>query len=231
MKISVAVTTYNRYESTIQSIEKILNDDRVNDVQIVDDFSQDGSYEKLIEFYKDYDKVYVHQQLKNVNMSLNKKTALSLCHMRFALIADSDNVFDIDYLDTIELLGELDENTIYQPCMGIPNFSWTKHQGIVIDKSSIAQYMDDALFRSSLNGSNYVVNVANYLNRYVYNPEIDSADTIFMLLNWLKAGSKYYIVPGLKYFHKVGEQSHFLKKIDLNMRHAIQFENEIKNLK
>ena len=51
-KISIAATTYNRFETTIKCIEKIKDDDRVSDILILDDCSTDGSYERLVDYYE-----------------------------------------------------------------------------------------------------------------------------------------------------------------------------------
>lgn len=229
--ISLCVTTYNRWYETIIAIEQIVLDKRINNVIIMDDSSTDGSYEKLVNNYKGLGKVKVIKQLFNLNMSRNKMSALSYAKNSFALLADSDNVFTPAYIDALEVVGKLDENTIYQPSFGTPQFNWERYQGIKINKSNIAEYMNDALFRCSLNGCNYVVNPKLYCERYVYNPIIDAADTIHFLYNWLIQGGEYYIVPNMHYLHTVGDQSGFLKNVNKNMEDAIYLENKIRELK
>ena len=229
--ISLCLTNYQRYEWTIRAIEQIIDDDRISEVIISDDCSPDDSGKMLADYYKGNSKVKVVIQAANRQMSLNKKMALSYATNSFALLADSDNVFTPSYLDALEVLGQLDENTIYQPCFGEPNFDWTKYEGILINKSNISDFMQDSLFCCSLNGANYVVSPKIYCEKYLHNPDIDAADTIHFLYNWLLQGGNYYIVPGMKYLHTVGEHSGFMKNLEKNMNDAIALEKMIWQLK
>jgi len=229
--ITICLTNYNRYEWTIRSIEQIVDDERIAAVVISDDCSPDLSGKRLADYYSDNPKVKVVIQAENRNMSRNKMFALSYATTGFALLADSDNIFTSRYLDALEAVGELDPNVIYQPCFGRVQFDWTKYQGILIDRHNIAFYMEDALFRCSLNGANYIVNPNLYCKRYIYNPEIDAADTIHFLYHWLLAGGKYFIVPNMEYTHTTGEHSGFLKNVNKNMTDAIYLENKIRELK
>lgn len=231
MQISVCITTYKRVSETIRSVGQILDDGRVKEFVILDDASPDNSYEMLRDYYNGNDKVRVLRQLENKNMSRNKNDVLSYATCEFALLADSDNVFDSSYLDAFFALGDWDKNTIYQPCYGMPQFDWTKYQGIVIKKANVSQYMEDALFRCSMNGCNYIVNPRLYNERYVYNPDIDAADTIHFLYHWLLEGGNYFIVPQMKYTHTVNNQSGFLQRVEKNMFDAINLEKKIWKLK
>lgn len=229
--ISIAVTTFNRFEWTIRAIEQIIDDERVGEVIISDDASPDGSGRRLADYYKGKDKVKVVIQANNRGMSLNKKISLSYATNDFALIGDSDNQFPIRYLDALFALGDLDKNTIYQPSKGLWNFDWTKYMGVKINKENIYAFMDDPLFRCSLNGCNYVVNPKLYCQRYKENKDIDAADTINFLYNWLLDGGNYFIVPGMEYYHSVHPESGFLKNLNKNMADAIALENKIKELR
>lgn len=229
--LSICLTNYNRYDWTIRSIKQIINDDRISAVIISDDCSPDGSGKMLADYYSNNQKVKVIIQAENRNMSRNKMFALSYATTDFALLGDSDNIFTPQYLDALEVIGELDPNVIYQPCFGRDQFDWTKYQGILIDRHNIAFYMEDALFRCSLNGCNYVVNPKHYCKRYIYNPSIDAADTIHFLYNWLQQEGSYYIVPEMEYTHSVGEHSGFLKNVNKNMFDAVYLENKIRELR
>lgn len=229
--ISLCVTTYNRAEETIRAIDQIIHDDRILECIIRDDCSTDSSFKVLQRHFENNEKVTVIAGISNVNMSRNKMFVLSLAKCDFALLADSDNIFSPAYLDALEAVGELDENTIYQPSFGISQFDWRKYQSIKINRHNIAKYMEDALFRCSLNGCNYVVSPKLYCERYIYNPSIDAADTIHFLYNWLQQGGEYFIVPGMEYIHSVTPDSGFLKNVNKNMHDAIYLENKIRELR
>lgn len=230
-QISICLTTYKRVPETIRAIEQLLDDGRIREFIILDDASPDDSYEVLRDYYKGNAKIKVLRQLTNKNMSRNKNDVLSYATCQFALIGDSDNIFTPSYLDAFFKLTKWDENTIYQPSAGEPNFDWSKYEGLIINKNNISDCMGDALFRCSLNGCNYIVNPKLYNKRYVYNPDIDAADTIHFMYNWLLQGGNYYIVPGMKYLHTVGEHSGFLRNLNKNMADAIALENKIKELR
>ena len=53
-RITICVPTWNRFELTTKCFSRILNDSRISEIVINDDNSTDGSFEKLQEFYKDY---------------------------------------------------------------------------------------------------------------------------------------------------------------------------------
>lgn len=229
--ISVCVTTFCRFDDTIACIENLLLDERVKEFVILDDASPDGSYEKLRDYYSDSNKVRVIRQLTNQNMSRNKNCALGYATTDFALLADSDNIFNSEYIDAFYALESWDVNTIYQPSAGEPSFLWNKYEGKLIDKSNISECMGDSLFRCSLNGCNYIVNPKLYNVRYVYNPDIDAADTIHFMYHWLLQGGSYYIVPNMRYQHTISADSGFVKNINKNMADAIDLENKIKQLR
>ena len=101
MALSFCVTTYNRFNLTIQSFEKILDDERVSEIVISDDCSTDGSYEKLVDFFKGNEKVKIFRNERNVDCYVNKRIAIELATNKWCILGDSDNVFTKDYLDKI----------------------------------------------------------------------------------------------------------------------------------
>src|SRR5688572_28640863 len=99
MKLSLCITTYNRYEMTIESFSKVLDDPRIDDIVIIDDASEDGSGLMLFNYFKDNDKVRVILQATNKGMCKNKFDAIAFARNEWAIIFDSDNIIGPDYLD------------------------------------------------------------------------------------------------------------------------------------
>lgn len=230
MNISVAITTYNRFESTAKLIGNFLYDDRVDEIICSDDASTDGSFVRLMNEFSGQDKVILSQQLKNRNMSYNKYSAVSKCKNPFVLIADSDNTFKKTYFDAFYELNGWDDDTIYCPNYAAPAFNYSIYAGKTFDKSNIKEYLDKPLFGCLLNTANYVVPKDRYIHTYEENSTIKAADTVWMNYLWLKAGYKLNVVYGMMYYHLQHEGSHFLENINENMAKAKEIENLIRAL-
>lgn len=123
MKLSLAITTYNRYEMTVESFAQVIDDPRIDDIIILDDCSTDGSYEKLRDHFKENEKVRVIRQAQNRGMSVTKRDAIALCNNREVVIFDSDNKLGKDYLDALEAVGDFSDETLYLPTAANPQFN------------------------------------------------------------------------------------------------------------
>jgi glycosyltransferase involved in cell wall biosynthesis len=231
MKISLAITTYLRYDLTVESFKHVINDDRVSDILVLDDASTDGSFEKLVKHFSGHPKVKVTRQAQNRGMSISKRDAIALADGPWVIIFDSDNKLGSDYLDAIctqwMLSGELRPDTIYLPVQAAPRFNYEKFSGLTITKENVNDYMHDAMFRCALNTCNCLVNQNFYLKTFKPDLSIGCADTINHIYNHLSANGKLYFVTGMKYFHLVGPQSGFLENVDYNMKKAKEIENKI----
>lgn len=227
MNLSIALTTYNRYESTAKVIESFLNDDRVDEIVCSDDASTDGSFIRLMTRFRSEDKVILSQQFKNRNMSYNKYTAVAKCKNPFVALVDSDNSFDNSYLDAFFELEGWDDDTIYCPDHARPSFDYREFSGMKFDKTNAKDFLGKAMFRCMLNTCNCIVPQQRYCMTYEENPEIKAADTIWMNYLWLKAGYKLFVVPNMKYGHLQHEGSHFLEHCEENLAKAKEIENLI----
>lgn len=227
MKLSLAITTYNRFSLTIESFAQVIDDVRINDIVVLDDASTDGSHKKLVEYYKYAPKVRVIRQAQNRGMSVTKRDAISLCRNTDVVIFDSDNKLGKDYLDALEAVGEFAENTLYLPVAANPRFDYRKFSGLTITANNIGEYMRNEMFRCALNTCNCLVNRDHYTAAFIEDPKIGCADTINHIHNHLKSGGELYFVPGMEYFHLVGPQSGFLENADYNIRKAKEVEQKI----
>lgn len=220
MKISLAITTFCRYEMTVESFAQVIDDPRIDDIVVLDDASTDGSYEKLVEHYKDIPKVRVLRQEKNRGMSRNKADAISYSSNPWCIIFDSDNIIGPDYLDAFYEQKQRDSQEhdwcIYLPDSAKPNFNFRKYSGrtyTTIYKPPMADPMGNCM----MNCCNYIVNKHKYLEVYKHNPEHICSDTIWFNYLWLKAGYGFYVVPGMEYFHRVHDGSGFMQDVNYNM--------------
>lgn len=223
MRLSLGITTYERPELTLNAFKDIYSDPRITDIVILDDCSSMESYNQLTKnitegFYNVNGKFRIHRNQENLGMSRNKCEVVGLCREDFALLADSDNSFGVDYLNTLEALGALRPDTIYCPDSARPSFIYKKFSGRIFDRSNIKELVSDPMGNCSMNTSNYVVPVYNYLEIYEYNPDMKGTDTIWMAYLWLKAGGKFHIVDGLGYDHLQHSGSGFLQDLEYNMK-------------
>jgi glycosyltransferase involved in cell wall biosynthesis len=234
MKISLAITTFQRFDLTVESFAGVIDDPRISDILVLDDASTNGDFEKLAIHFNGHPKVKVTRQARNRGMSITKRDAIALANGPWVIIFDSDNKLGPDYLDAIQaqwmLSGGLSPDTMYLPVQAAPRFNYEKFSGLSITKENVNDYMHDAMFRCALNTCNCLVHQEFYLKTFKDDPAIGCADTINHIYNHLTNGGKIYFVPEMKYFHLVGPQSGFLENADYNMRKAKEIENKIMSL-
>lgn len=228
--ISLAITTYNRFDLTIKSFEKVIGDERISDITIVDDASTNGDGYRLKEYFKDNPKVHVIINDENCGMSLNKMKAIGISANPFVIILDSDNSINSEYLDAIEAIGELDENTIYMPEFSMPNFDFTKFAGQTISIDNVKEFVLDPMGNTCINACNYLVNRDQYLKVYKHDETVKETDTAHFFYLWMKAWYKFHIVKGLRYNHLVHEGSSWLANASYNMKKGEEIRNKILEL-
>ena len=227
MPISLCITTFERYDLTIKSFEKVIDDPRIDDIVILDDDSKNGDCEKLQKYFEGNEKVRLLRQFHNRGMSLNKRDAISYAGNEFVLLWDSDNIFDASYLDALDTIGELRADTIYCPDFARPKFNFKHFGGQIFDRSNIKDLVSDSMGNVSANTCNYVVPRDEYLRVYQHNPEMKATDTVYFALLWLKAGNKFHIVKDMEYDHLTHPQSGFLQHCNYNMAKSAEIREQI----
>lgn len=236
MNLSLSITSYNRCEMTIESFINVIDDDRLNDIVILDDCSTDGSYEKLRDHFKDNKKVRVIRQAQNRGMSLNKRDAISLAKNEWVIILDSDNVITSKYIDGFEVYielyknGETIETSILCPDYASPSFDYRKFSNRLFDKKNIRELASDSIGGAFLNTCNYVVHRETYLQVYEHNEDMKGTDTIWFAYLWLKAGHSFLVCRNMHYMHRAHDGSGFLQDADYNMKKATEVRKLIMQL-
>lgn len=217
MFISIAIPTYKRTDLLFESIQKIITDDRINEIVIVDDASPMHIYSEIHGFFTGIDKVKLYRNLVNKDCYFNKHEAVGKCTNQYILILDSDNVVDGKFIDTI-FAQAWSPKVIMQPSFAKPNFDFTKYSNTLIHKNNVSKYLSDSSFTTMLNAFNLFVNRDEYLK--VWDGSVDpvTSDSIYFNYKWLEAGNSIYVVPGLEYEHRVHghgkeEGSHYVKNV------------------
>jgi glycosyltransferase involved in cell wall biosynthesis len=215
MNISLCIPTYNRTGLLFDSFREVVTDDRVSEIVIVDDCSNDEIFTTVAWFCKDIPKVKLFRNEKNLDCYRNKREAISKATNEWVIIFDSDNVISKSYIDRIENLyvAGLNQNILYQPSFAEPNFNFIKYEGLLLTKDNAGKYMHDYTFQTMLNAMNYFVHRDEYLK--VWDGKVDpvTSDSIFQNFNWLNSGNGIYVVPELKYHHRVHSGSHYQNNV------------------
>jgi len=211
LNISLCIPTYNRTFLLFESFRQAFDDNRISEIIIVDDASDDPETKAYVASLGIHEKVRVFVNDHNLDCYRNKREAISKASNEWVIIFDSDNVITKHYIDRIEnlFIAGLNPKTVYQPSFARPHFNFTKYESFLIDKRNVHKYMNDPTFSTMLNAMNYFVNRDEYLR--VWDGSIDpvTSDSIFQNYNWLNAGNNIYVVPGLEYEHRVHSGSHY----------------------
>ncbi len=225
--ISIAITTYNRSDLTIESFSKVYNHPLVSEVVIVDDASDSSIYNDLERGVFKMDKVSLFRNPVNLGMSRNKHRAVCLAKNDWCILFDSDNTLYLEYLESIT---EFNPKTIYCPIAAEPDYDFSTLQEYITAVNA-KHYLDKKEFRVFLNTSNYFVNRAEYLRVYRHDPTIKESDTIYFNYLWLDAGNTFQIVKGMKYHHLRHEGSGWLTgDHKYNLKKAAELQEKIKQL-
>lgn len=221
--ISVCLTNFNREQLLYESIEQILDDERISEIVISDDVSEYGLYTRVVDHYKAYTKVKIYRNEKNLDCYLNKHKAVSLATNEWVLLIDSDNVFSKEFIDRLfkekeDCYGsEWYEKVIYQPSFAKPHFDFTAFEDVSIWKDNVHLYMLMHQFQTLLNANNNFFHRETWLKIFDTTLDPVTSDSIYQNYRWLEAGNSIYVVPGLTYEHRVSnhgkeEGSHYVQK-------------------
>lgn len=239
MSISIAITTYNRSDLTIEVFSKVYDHPLVSEICIVDDASEESHWNRLLELIDAHpasQKINVFRNEKNLGMSRNKAAAVSKAKNEWVVLFDSDNVLYPEYLDAFNgLLNRMPEvehheHIIFCPSVAEPDYDFT-NLPCTINRINAKNLIQDKMFRILLNICNYIVHRDNYLSAYEYDETIKESDTIHFNHLWLKKGGVFWIVPNMKYYHRRHSGSGWLNgDHSYNLKKAAELQEKIKNL-
>ncbi len=228
INLTLAITTFNRMEMTLESFSKVVNHPRIDEILILDDGSPQNVVDAIAEATKDVPKIVVMKQAQNRGMMQNKADAVALAKNEWVILFDSDNVLFEQYVNSIPQF--LDPSVIYVPAFAEPNFDMTRLAGKLIDARTYQLYVGLECFAWFLNVCNYVVNRDRYAKIYEFNNAIKGTDTAYFAYNWLTSGGRFYVMPGAHYKHRVHDGSEFMKDVNYNMQKAEEILQKIKTI-
>ncbi len=228
MNLSVAFTTHNRTNLLYEAVEPFLNDDRISEIIISDDCSNENIIAEVWEKYSLTPKVKVHKNSVNLDCYLNKAKAIERASGEWVCILDSDNVFSKQFIDRIENLwvAGLNDRTAYAPDFAKPHFDFRHLSGLALNKGNIASKISESSTQTMLNAMNYLVNRGEYLRVFDRHTTPVTSDSIYQNYRWLDAGNTIYVVPDLFYDHRVHSGSHYQQNV---RRTPVNFHDDIVN--
>jgi len=210
--LSLCITTHNRDRMLFESFQNVLHDERIKEIVIVDDASEDHYYGRVKRHCEHLAKVKLFRNIENLGCYKNKAEAIKNATSEYVVIFDSDNVMTTEYIDKV-FEEEWKQDVILAPDY-VHSFDYRHFAGLVIDKTNVREQVEQPRFDCLINTMNYFVHRDNYLK--VFDPTIEpwTADTITQNYNWLKAGFKIKVVSGMSYFHRIDhnmreEKSHY----------------------
>lgn len=213
--ISLCITTFNRHYMLLESFQQVLDDDRVSEIVIADDLSNDAIWGKVQRLCT-HPKVKLLRNRVNLGCYKNKRYVISQASNEYVIIFDSDNTMTKEYIDKI-FDQEWEPETILAPDY-VTSFDYRNFSDQVITKNNVRKFVGQTRFDCLINTMNYFVHRDNYLKVWDGSLEPWTADTIYQNMNWLKAGFKIKVVKGLEYFHRIDhgrreEKSHYITHV------------------
>lgn len=232
--VTLAITTYNRPGETMRAFRNVQNRyDILPEILISDDCSDSHNAELLSDLLRRNRTAHPDTRCiflqTNIGMMRNKMVAVQASKYDWVILFDSDNIIDERYINALKVYWDRfppQVDTIYLPSFAMPHFDMRAFEGQIITKKNVKYFVGKRGFSWLMNVCNYVVPRENYLKVFEYNADIKATDTLFFAINWLAAGFKFVVVPGMVYEHTVHDGSEFKKDMDYNMRMAAELEKK-----
>jgi glycosyltransferase involved in cell wall biosynthesis len=229
--ITLAIPSYNRSYYVIESFIRVLSDNRINEILIVDDNSsleEFSTLEILISelcHHKGHEKIRLIRNQNNLGSFLNKKECVTNSKFDWVILLDSDNVIDVQYLNSIE--NKRDATTIYTPSHAIcdsPILNYRKYSNTSLTKNEYVRTVSEGnnvTWDCILNTGNYFFNKINYLKCINQEPEVlesYAADAFYMIYLWMKniPNAKLEVTEGMVYEHRLHSNSHWTMNSELS---------------
>ena len=215
--ISLAITNYNRSDSVIESFIQVLNNSRISEIVIVDDYSDPQKYVKLWNLINglENDKIKLYRNDVNLRPFKNKYTAVSKCSNDWVILLDSDNIIDNDYIKTVEGLHKEEDilyipEILYRAKKESVGWNYNEFSGEILDKRAVKRNIDKPLFEALLNTGNHFFNRSRYMQvveKTKEDKQLSINDAIYFSYLWLQKKNRVQVVPGLYYIHQATRDS------------------------
>lgn len=244
--ISLAIPHYNNTDFIKETLNIGIIDDRINEIIICDDKSNDIDKLENIINELNCSKIKLFKNDINLGCFKNKILSVSKCSNEWTILLDSDNVIDKDYINTLYNIGNWSDNLIYAPSWaktfpGEPsiNLDYRIYNGKIIDKEFYINNFNVLKFQCLINTCNYFINTKKYtqcmnniINLYK-REEMDCVDSAVLFTEWMLSHNKILVVENLHYNHRLHQNSNYINSVSRSNSGLIlnQLLNKIKTYK
>jgi len=211
--ISLCIPSYNRTNMVLESFSNVLESNIINEIIIVDDFSNESNYETLKVLLSNINnpKIKLFRNTENKKAFHNKIEAVKKANNKWIILLDSDNILTQNYIDSIPK--ELDEKIFYLPSRAIcesPYLDYRNFSGLIIDKTEYKKLAnsDDPKTLCLFNTGNYFFNKETYLDSIRLDEELmdcKALDPFYQIYLGFKYihNFKLNVVQGMEYYHRL----------------------------
>lgn len=219
--ISVVIPHYNNVKFMKETLEYIVNDNRVSEIIICDDCSIefDDLHALITEFNNN--KIILFKNDVNLGCYHNKLHTVSKCTNDWCILLDSDNIINRDYIDILFNIDNWDNNLIYAPMWAktfpdkpSENLNYSEYSNMLVDSKNYIQLFQQTKFQCLINTCNYFLPTYNFLkamNKYKYERKIiDSLDSAVLFTDWLCDNHNVIVVENLTYSHRLHSNSNYV---------------------
>lgn len=228
-KISIAIPYYNNSKFMRETLSYPISDDRISEILICDDKSDDLNILKNIISEFNSDKIKLIENEENLGVYLNKIRAIKNCSNDWVILFDSDNVIGENYINHLYEFENWEDDKIYAPGYiekinengrHDSYFDYRIYSG-TINKSNFNQFdYSNSLFQTMMNTCNYFLNKNKYIecsekNSTNYNTRlISSLDSITLLSDWLTEGNQLFLLRDMGYKHRIHSNSSYMRNMN-----------------
>ena len=223
MKLSLCITTMDRWEFLKVSLPKYLDNPYIDEIIICDENGNDKSI--IDSIYADNKKIRTFKNDCVLGAFFNKRRVVSLANNEFVCLMDSDNFAPISYFETWEKYlngAQPDINTVYSPSKTTkqanhPGFDLSELNNLIINKNNMKYCWKN--YRSTLvacNIGNYIISKTLMIKAEPYDlaMAINSKSLDVLYQNYLLftlGDCNLVIIPNMEYDHIVHDGSYYSK--------------------
>lgn len=242
--ISLAIPFYNTSKYFLDCIKYSIDDDFVSEIVVNDDHSTEKEWDNLNTIVSKLNnpKIKLYRNSINLGAFKNKYKTVKKTTSEWVYLLDSDNYLNDNSLNVVKNIRDIDSNICYCPQIMVmfrDNGQIVREVDFDYPYDKIGFYeskqsMGHINFPMFLNTGNYIFNRDNYLSRMydVYcSQETPITDCIAFQYYWMMDGGYTKIVPELKYFHRLREDSYWVTcghMSDVSASYYINLFNSVK---
>lgn len=215
-KLSLCITTMDRWSFLQKSLPEYINNPFINEIIISDENGNDCR--EIFAAYGPHPKVKLNSNNRCLGAYLNKQTAVSYAANKWVCLIDSDNYAPLEYFVAVaKVLDEFKESVVYLPSRTIPHanhegFDYRSYIGEMITSETVGSILqkDQKNTECLLQTANYVFCKDFFLSckaPYGLESQCSGMDAFLKSYVLLKGGATFNVVEDMEYFHAVHQGS------------------------